>query len=589
MMTAAQEKITAYLQNVDKHAFFISVDGDEYIALKKFLCGLSTIRVSDFCCGDSFPDTDAFFDAVKKSPNDAVILGVGEAATLSGNFQIINRLRVQSFSRKIVVLCRGLRNFLEQEATTTSKFRRNFFAVDATETFSVVQYLPSLSVKTAAKNFRELLRLIEDGAIGTVEVCSELPLQKVLLLSTAYEVLKYKQPQLSAPAEVLSDDQWEKILRGESCESERKYLRGFVEDFANVYEQFAFERSANHAEFTRNIFFALLEIEPTERFFDEFYQCRKNLLKSCDEKILSEYVAAAKALGATGIFYLTDNTPMEFRAAMELAQLSDVNRDVLEKNFPALKKYLTLFKFDDERLTEYFRLYKELKIFNTSTEFLSLVDKYAEQRIFNEFETRQAILDRIGDAKLYWLDGLGVEFLSFVKQISTELSLSTRIQVARAELPTLTSINKNFFEEWPGAKFRKNERLDELRHGTRNLSTPLYFCDELFIIEDVLKEICQSLQHGESSKIILTSDHGSSRGAVTYRGKTWRMHSVGEHGGRCCLVDKRDERPICAAESNGYYSLSNYDRFQGGRLDGVELHGGATLEEVLIPVIEIFL
>ena len=588
-MTAVQEKISAYLQSADKHAFFISVDGDEYIALKHFLCGLSMIRVSNFCCGDSFSDIDAFFDAVKNSPNDAIILGVGEAVTLSGNVQIVNRLRAQTFSRKIVVLCRGLRNFLEQEATTTSKFRKNFFAVDATETFSVVQYLPSLPVKTTAKNFRELLRLLEDGATSAVEVCSELPLQKVLLLSTAYEVLKYKQPQLSAPAEVLSEDQWEKILRGESCESERKYLRSFVEDFANVYEQFVFERSANHAEFIKNVFFALLEVEPLETNFDELYRQRKELLKSDDGKFLNEYVAAVKSLGATGIFYLTDNTSIEFRAAMELAQLSGVNRDVLKKNFPALKKYLTLFDFADERLTEYFRLYKELKIFNTSAEFLPLVEKYSEWRIFNELETRQAILDKIGNAKLYWLDGLGVEFLSFIKQISTELGLSIKIQVARAELPTLTSTNKNFFEEWMGAKFPKNERLDELHHGSRNLPTPLYFCDELFIIEDVLKKIFQSLQRGESSKVILTSDHGSSRGAVTCRGKTWRMHSVGEHGGRCCLVDEHDEIPSCAAESNGYYSLSNYDRFQGGRHDGVELHGGATLEEVLVPVIEFFL
>ncbi|MBR6012948.1 MAG: hypothetical protein IK062_04090 [Selenomonadaceae bacterium] len=32
--------------------------------------------------------------------------------------------------------------------------------------------------------------------------------------------------------------------------------------------------------------------------------------------------------------------------------------------------------------------------------------------------------------------------------------------------------------------------------------------------------------------------------------------------------------------------MADYDRFAGGRLASVEVHGGATLEEILIPVIE---
>ena len=35
--------------------------------------------------------------------------------------------------------------------------------------------------------------------------------------------------------------------------------------------------------------------------------------------------------------------------------------------------------------------------------------------------------------------------------------------------------------------------------------------------------------------------------------------------------------------------LANYDRFKGGRKASVEVHGGASLEEVLVPVIELSL
>ena len=253
-----------------------------------------------------------------------------------------------------------------------------------------------------------------------------------------------------------------------------------------------------------------------------------------------------------------------------------------------MRKYLADFDFCDERLTEYFRLYKEMKLFNiVSQEFLSQVEKISVARIYNECETRQAILDRTNGGKLYWLDGLSVDFLSYMKSRLSEMGFRLKIQTARAELPTLTSVNKNFYAEWSWEKFPKNERLDKLRHETQKGA--VYFCDELFIIEDMLMEISAALKSGATSKVVLTSDHGSSRGAVICRGRTIKLQSTGEHGGRCCKVDKRDEKPVCAVESNGYYSLANYDRIQGGRLEGAEMHGGATLEEVLVPVIEVFL
>ena len=42
-----------------------------------------------------------------------------------------------------------------------------------------------------------------------------------------------------------------------------------------------------------------------------------------------------------------------------------------------------------------------------------------------------------------------------------------------------------------------------------------------------------------------------------------------------------------ATEENNFWCLANYDRFRGGRKANVEVHGGATLEEVVVPIIEI--
>ena len=580
-MNEAKLNISRYLNGTDKRAYFVSADGAEYLELKNYLRGLSTIRVGNFCYGDGFPDWDGFFYAVRSLTRDAVCLGVGESALLSGNYRLINRLRSQTFSEKLVILCRGVKNFLIWLATENPKFRKNLSVVESEETFSVIQYEPGLHVEMALKNFRELIQRLEDGATGTIEVNSELPLEKVLRISTAYEAVKYREPELRAPSTALTESRWRNVLRGDQSWS--RYLGGFGERFANDYEQFAFEQSSNFDEFERNVFHALLKLKPNSRGFDEFYQLRKSLVATCDEKYLPSYIEAVKSLGSDGVNYLTDNTRMEFRAAVELAS----NRTVLEKNFPAVRRYLTDYDFGDERLTKYFRRYKELKLFNNdAAEFLLEVARQSELRLYNAQETRAAVLERTGGGVLYWLDGLSVDFLGYIEQRLAELGLRSRIQTARAELPTLTSFNRSFYDDWPFQKFPKNERLDEVRHNSRKVS--IYFCDEIFIIEDVLNELSTLLKCGEADKIILTSDHGSSCGAVKYRGQTLKLNATGEHGGRCCKIDGRDAKPKDAVESNGYYSLTNYDRIQGGRIDGVEVHGGATLEEVLVPVIEIF-
>lgn len=61
----------------------------------------------------------------------------------------------------------------------------------------------------------------------------------------------------------------------------------------------------------------------------------------------------------------------------------------------------------------------------------------------------------------------------------------------------------------------------------------------------------------------------------------------GNHSGRCCPKSELDEKPESAADADDFWVLANYDRFKGSRKADVEVHGGATLEEVTVPIIEI--
>ena len=592
----ARKKIVAYLGSADKIPYFVAADGGEYRDLKNKLTELSTIRVGSFCFGDTFPNFDGLCDALKNFDSNALCLGLGEAVLLSGNVRIVEKIRELYCKKKIIVLCRGVKNILRSIAERSPKFRRTLCFVDSAESFSVVQYLPELKAEVDAKNFGELLTLLEDGKCGEISVQSELKLQNVRLLATAYDAIKFRKPNFTAPQKVLNAEQWNEFLQDNSTEENnpaywRYYLRGFIGGLGNRYLKFVFDRSANFDEYARNIFFALLELDKDDKNFREFYALRKELVKNFNEKILNEYISTARVKGADAVYYLTDNTKPEICAAIEAVQGLRKIPDALLENFPTIEKYLGEYKFADGRLTDYFRRYKKIKLCNVEdAEFKADVDNFARARIYTELETRQTILDRLDkNAKLYWLDALGVEFLNYINQVAIDLNLAIKIHVARAELPTLTAVNKNFYDDWQGDKFPKNGELDELKHTDKNSAAPLYIFDEFSIIDAVLKDIQNSLQTGDDDKIILTSDHGASRLAVIYRGENFAMTNAGEHGGRCCKIDERDVKPPCAAEANGYFIAANYDRFKGGRLDGVEVHGGATLEEVLVPIVEISL
>lgn len=59
----------------------------------------------------------------------------------------------------------------------------------------------------------------------------------------------------------------------------------------------------------------------------------------------------------------------------------------------------------------------------------------------------------------------------------------------------------------------------------------------------------------------------------------------GEHSGRCCKYFDDYDIDNSISE-NGYIVLTDYGRFKGSRAANVEVHGGATLEETVVPLIE---
>ena len=585
----AAKKIRIYLSRDTLRPYFIISDGAA--EFKKFFGDFERIYISEICAGDFFIDTDSLIDKLNALTRDALVFGLGEYIYFTGQEDILRALQDKNFNRKVIFVCRGVANLLERLADEDFKFRTNHICrVKGKVNFSVVKYNPAINFATDAKNFSELLKLLERGK-SSATVQTNLPLVNVQEIKTFYDAIKNREPQFNISPDALSDEQWQEYFSDENCdgyppEHWRSFAAGFKNKISNPYLRYVFADSANFEAYQKNLFFALLDVDG--KIFEEFYSLRKAAVKNISSPYLAEYLERLKNF-PDAVKYLTDNTAEERHAMIETVQGKEKIPDVFKKNFPAMNDYLADYDFGDAEITNYFRRYKKIKLCNVDDEnFKRHVQDLATKRPYNKFETRQKILDGADkNAKLYWLDALGVEFLSYIKARAIQTGLSAEIKIARAQLPTLTSQNKNFYDEWRGDKFDKNSALDELKHSPEKFSAPIYIDDELKIIDDVLAEIKNSLANHHAEKIILTSDHGASRLAVMFgRENKFKMNSAGEHSGRCCPINELDAKPNCATEENGYWVLANYDRFAGGRLASVEVHGGATLEEILVPVIE---
>lgn len=79
-------------------------------------------------------------------------------------------------------------------------------------------------------------------------------------------------------------------------------------------------------------------------------------------------------------------------------------------------------------------------------------EEYAQEsaKMYAGLQTRANALMTLGDKKasfLYWIDALGVEYLAYIQELAKQKGLSIHVEIARAELPTITGINKGFFDE----------------------------------------------------------------------------------------------------------------------------------------------
>lgn len=370
---------------------------------------------------------------------------------------------------------------------------------------------------------------------------------------------------------------------------------------------YAIEKSQNSDEFLSNIYESILQINFKEPEFWKKYEDRKKILSEIhDDSVFYTYCNLVPYKEENAIYYLTDNNDMEKKKIIEII---DKYKDkftkqkllsILQHVYKDLYDYLTDYNYGDEFLSNYFNDYKYLKVINCLTsEFKDIVDKEAVERSFKRrLVYRSEKLDDINfdSSKVYFVDALGVEFLSFIERKCQEKKLACRVNICKSYLPSLTSKNTEFRDYFAkkGIDVVDEKRLDSLIHDGKDdydfdkNELPIYIVEEFEIINECLEHIRKNIKSQFIKKAIIISDHGATRLAILNTDMVKEeVESVGEHGGRVCKEVPGMVKIPNAIIEDGYCVLADYNAIKGGRVGKVEMHGGATLEEVTIPIIEI--
>lgn len=301
----------------------------------------------------------------------------------------------------------------------------------------------------------------------------------------------------------------------------------------------------------------------------------------------------------TAVQLLTPLTDADRQLAIEWLGAGKITRHDIEKIFPALYDYTTPFNIQIDAsnrwICEYFDAYRAAKIANDNSAVLPiLAEKNGCSTSFQEwnynFKTVKTLLHNREDIDVfYWIDGLGVDWIPFIIKLINDHSLENvylnEVMVAKAALPTTTSVNKEKLMEivGPDKELHKVGDLDSFAHNHK-VGYPKYIADEFELVKKYFSEI---LSKYNKKKIAFISDHG-----LTYMAQYGQGLNLSglesNHAGRCATITgthvtsdsnyiKVDgTKTLCALSDNSLTSKT--PKGQGA-------HGGATPEEVLVPII----
>ena len=645
-------RIEKYLQAEDHSPRFVHVLNTTDLALiaGHFKVGnIAFISVDTLAQEDENPTIEKLQNFLSNEEGDCFLTGWTTFLKLQGEQALIKELRnlaARSFKGHVVVLCYQCTWALQFKDL---RLKRLVIEVDGNpsklpEIVFTLPSMPTVDSIITVKGIQNLPAVIETREGGRVYVKTKKTrnsypnsLFYIEQENTAYEVLcsldsttkrldvhyGTEEQWRSALDDVRQYGSWGEVVdqnfgsgkqlglnlgNWQFFDKERQWLYFIALKLYGAGSEWCLNAAIRDADtvdyLIRAAYRSLLSVDHSDPNFWIRYDERKKAILSLgiSESEIIDYCLMVHSKDQYALYYLTDFSEKEKNLTYELLDKyadqypREEILEILRHTYPDLYAYLQPYRFSNDTLTWYFQEYKYQKVLNTIyPDFLTFVDEQAKLREFNLWLPKRVSelegLNKDG-AKLYFVDAMGVEYLSFILNKCKELNLMADIKICRCELPSITEMNKEFLEYFDDIAPDVKE-LDEIKHhGVESLDyqhtkLPTHLDQELQIIYKVLKNIHALLGAGTIERAYIIADHGASRLAVTRESECqWEMASKGEHSGRCCPVNEADVQSEYATEENGFWVLANYDRFKGGRKASVEVHGGASLEEVTVPIIE---
>ncbi len=262
---------------------------------------------------------------------------------------------------------------------------------------------------------------------------------------------------------------------------------------------------------------------------------------------------------------------------------------VLKIIYLDLYYYISVPFLKDEFTTKYIKNYIFAKLKNELTpELIQLNKKFSENNMLWNYSYRNEIIEYKNTDFKYVIDGLGIEWCGLIKskfesdKKFSDNNYSIFIDIGKANLPTITESNEidyNYFYD----------ELDKYYHNP-NYKYPNNIVDEIDKINNMLEKIFPKIS--QYSSILITADHGSTRfsGHIAERIKSPKNSEIKKNGRFAQSTEKPEDSDeyIIHEYENVYYAISKtYKIFEGGKRTNAESHGGATLEEILVPIITI--
>lgn len=297
--------------------------------------------------------------------------------------------------------------------------------------------------------------------------------------------------------------------------------------------------------------------------------------------------------------YLTCFSSYERQMIIWLYRMKLINEKQIEDVYPNLWNYIRCSEINSqpdcyaEGFEAYFDKYRKVRLAQADADTYDISinewnkdeNSFFEWYLDGQIEYPETYLKKNRfKGNIYVIDAMSAEYMSYVQALLNRKGYSVRESCyAKCHIPSITSMAKSFYPksyEWI-LDYDKQVIHGDTYYHVLNIEKALS------VIENIIDNIIFN-ESGNSFAII--ADHGSTVGHKLKRKDKKYDFDKAEHDGRCyknkertyvmstkdyaVYDDESGSQWVIALNQQSLYSNSKY-----------AVHGGATLEEVLVPVV----